>query len=78
MRPREIIIKFKPGIAEPAKTALGKACGGSELRTFYRDHFRVLTLPAGANMQAVLAVLSRHPSIVYAEPNYSGARFQHP
>jgi serine protease len=75
---REIIIKFKPGFAEPAKTALGKACGGSELRTFYRDHFRVLTLPAGANMQSVLAVLSRHPSIVYAEPNYRVRAFSTP
>jgi serine protease len=75
---REIIIKFKPGIAEQVKTALGKACGGSELRTFYRDHFRVLTLPAGARMQAVLAVLARHPSIVYAEPNYTVRAFSTP
>ncbi len=75
---REIIIKFRPGIAEQAKTALGKACGGRELRTFYRDHFRVLTLPAGAKMQAVLALLARHPSIEYAEPNYRVRAFSTP
>jgi serine protease len=75
---REIIIKFRPGIAAQAKTALGKACGGSELRTFYRDHFRVLSLPAGAKMQAVLALLARHPSIEYAEPNYRVRAFSTP
>ncbi len=75
---REIIIKFKPGIAETAKTALAKTCGGRGLRPFYRDHFRVLTLPAGAKMQAVLAQLARHPSIVYAEPNYTVRAFSTP
>ncbi len=75
---REIIIKFRPGIAETAKTALAKTCGSRELRTFYRDHFRVLTLPAGAPMKAVLALLARHPSIMYAEPNYRVRAFSTP
>ncbi|MBN2109308.1 MAG: peptidase S8 [Deltaproteobacteria bacterium] len=75
---REIIIKFRPGIAEAAKASLAKTCGGRELRTFYRDHFRVLTLPAGAKMQAVLARLARHPAIMYAEPNYRVRAFSIP
>ena len=75
---REIIIKFKPGIAEQAKTALGKACGGHELRTFYQDHFRILTLPAGANYRAIIDMLSRSPSVVYAEPNHTMRAFTIP
>ena len=75
---REIIIKFKPGIAEQAKTALGKSCGGRELRSFYRDHFRVLTLPAEANHKRVIDILARNPSVVYAEPNYTVHAFTIP
>jgi serine protease len=67
---REIIIKFKPGIAEQAKTTLGKTCGGQQLRTFYRDHFRVLKLPVGADLKRVIDVLASNPDVVYAEPNY--------
>ncbi len=75
---REIIIKFKPGIAEQAKTALGKACGGHELRTFYRDHFRVLTLPAGADHRPIIDMLARSPSVIYAEPNHTMRAFTIP
>ena len=71
-------LNSSPALLKRQKPPWRKACGGRGLRTFYRDHFRVLTLPAGANMQAVLAVLSRHPSIVYAEPNYRVRAFSTP
>ena len=66
---QEIIIKFKPGIAEQVKTGLAKKHGALEMLTFYRDHFRVLRLPAAADMKGILAALARHPSVSYAEPN---------
>ena len=66
---QEIIVKFKPGIAEQVKAGLAKQHGALEMRAFYRDHFRVLRLPAASDMQAILAALAQHPSVAYAEPN---------
>jgi serine protease len=66
---QEIIIKFKPGIAEQVKTGLVKKHGALDLLAFYRDRFRVMRLPASSNMQGVVAALAKHPSIAYAEPN---------
>ncbi len=66
---RELIIKFKPGIAEQVKAGLAQKHGAVETRIFYRDRFRVLRLPALASRPAVLAALARHPAIDYVEPN---------
>ena len=76
--PQEIIIKFRPGIAERAKTALRKTCGGSNFLTFYRDHFRVLQLPPGADLKRVIGILARSPHVVYAEPNHTVRAFSIP
>lgn len=79
---REIIIKFKPGIAEQEKTALGESFQAEELRPFYRDHFRVLRLPAAAGRRRILKLLEQHPAVAYAEPNRLvrafGPPVQHP
>lgn len=66
---REIIVKFKPGVADTFKTRIASQHGALDMITFYRDRFRVLRLPARCDRQAVLAALARNPAIAYAEPN---------
>ena len=66
---QEIIIKFKQGTAESIKAGLAKKHGAGEMVACYRDHFRVLRLPAGIDAKPIISALSRNASIAYAEPN---------
>jgi serine protease len=67
--PGEVLVAFRPGIAEDVRRSAFAAARVSELWHSGRDHFRVVRVQ-GQPITAAVQALMRHPAVVYAEPNY--------
>ena len=68
--PGEVIVKFKPGVAEVAIGAVHRRHGTAE---FYRSAlagFRRARVPQGKTVAQVVAAMRQEASVEYAEPNY--------
>jgi len=77
--PREIIVKFKPGVSEDAIANLNSRHGAA---TFYRSrHFDFRRLRISRRRKTVSEMLElyrRNPHVEYAEPNYIAHAFWKP
>jgi subtilisin family serine protease len=69
----ELLIKFRPGVAENTKAAARALAGAARrqrLRTNGSGELELAALPARAAVLAAIAAVRRHPAVVYAEPNW--------
>ena len=69
-RDREILVKFRPDIAERHRQAVRELLGAAVIRVFSSigvEHWR---LPEDADIEASVRRLTSFPEIEYAEPNY--------
>jgi len=68
--PDEIIVKFKPGVAEEAISGLLQAQQVSEKFKSKEARFRTLRVPGGKTVPELVEAFKASPLVEYAEPNY--------
>jgi subtilisin family serine protease len=65
-----VLVRFKPGASQSVRAAARSQIGGSRLRSFALvPGLEVLRLGPGLDVDQVLAILRRLPSVAYAHPN---------
>jgi subtilisin family serine protease len=67
--PAEMLVQFKPGVAQALRDgALGKV--GAKVLERVRGDLHRVSLPQGANLAAAVRALHAHEAIDFAEPNW--------
>jgi hypothetical protein len=64
----EIMVKFRPEVTEQARNALLARHGMTIVTTFQSIGVFVVRLPAGMTVPGGIQILSKDPSVQYAEP----------
>ena len=67
--PSELLVQFRPGLAEAVHGDAFARVGGRFLERVSGDLQRI-SLPAGADLSAAIRVLHAHPGVDFAEPNW--------
>jgi len=65
----EILIKFKPGVAENKKAAVIQSLGAAQFKGAYRKRFWVVKIPSGM-VEAMTKLFSKNPAVERVTPNY--------
>src|SRR6185436_20435014 len=65
----EMLVQFKPGVAQALRQAALDRVGGQFLEHLRGDLHRI-KLPAGADLAAAVRVLHAHDAVDFAEPNW--------
>ena len=67
--PGQILVKFRPGAAATAVADAHRVAGGLPALEIARTGVHLVRVPAGREAAAI-ALYTRNPNVVYAEPNY--------
>jgi subtilisin family serine protease len=68
--PGELIVQFRSGVTEAARTAVRAAHGAQRIRRYDRLRSEQLRIPAAANPIALARAFALHPEVEAAQPNY--------
>ncbi len=69
IRPNELIVKYRPGTTSARATALEARLGAVVAKQDLQGLLRLLVLPAGTDLEAVIGEYIGLPEVEYAEPN---------
>lgn len=69
IRPDELIVRYKAGTSSASASAREAAVGARVVRQDLGGLLRLLALPAGSDLPAVLSQYAALPEVEYAEPN---------
>jgi subtilisin family serine protease len=67
--PAEMLVQFKPGVAQALRQAAVARVGGKILERVHGDLHRI-SLPQGASLAAAVRALHAHDAVDFAEPNW--------
>lgn len=67
--PAEMLVQFKPGVAQALREAALSRVGGKLLERVHGDLHRI-SLPQGADLAAAVRALHAHDAVDFAEPNW--------
>ncbi|MHB1416729.1 MAG: S8 family serine peptidase, partial [Chloroflexota bacterium] len=67
--PDQLIVRFKPGIDEPAAKRTGAAHGLAVARKLLLDRYFLLSVPAGKDLPVLMDALRKDPAVESVEPN---------
>ena len=67
----EILVKFKEGVTEKARSRIYSEFGLSLIRSFPALGIQHLRLPPTISMEEALRLYRHNPHVEYAEPNYT-------
>jgi serine protease len=65
----EILVKFKPGVAESKKAAIVQNLGALKLNHAFKKRFSVVKIPAGM-VKTMTKLFSQNPAVEHVTPNY--------
>ena len=68
--PGEVLVGLRPGLQTVRAQAARAQVGASLLQAFSQIHVQRWTLSASMNVPDAVRILSSHPDVRYAEPNY--------
>ena len=68
--PRELIVKFNPGVSNKEIGNINSKHGTSVKYTSPYAGFKILHVPKGKNVSEMVEIYSKNPNVEYTEPNY--------
>ncbi|RMD65005.1 hypothetical protein D6833_03575, partial [Candidatus Parcubacteria bacterium] len=68
--PRELIVKYKPGVKEDVKTAVRTSVKAQVRKRFENQGMEHWKLPPGTTVSEAIKKLGSNPAVEYVEPNY--------